>query len=194
MPTTASQRHSNDGVPALYQFKGSLGPSSWTPSLGTTLRWKRWHVRPHLAFPFLPGASSSVFLVQCWATSALAAGSQVSAVVVCWVFAHPSNPSSHPPPSLSPERPSPTAPTKAGWPSPESPACSPTSITLLLGTGVTASQPPACRAASGSATAWHLPPGCAAQQPVFSHSTPDVCVPLFAAGMHLAHPEEASEL
>lgn len=113
----------------------------WAPEpwcLGTALRSKRWHSRAHLSSP---GASSSVFLAQCWAVPALGAAGEASPALFCWVCFHtPSSPSPRPLLCATPEHPFPAVPTEAGCPSAETPACPTTSIALLLVTGLT-SQP-----------------------------------------------------
>lgn len=112
----------------------------WAPEpwcLGTTLQSRRWHTRAYLSSP---GASSSVFLAQCWAVPALGAAGEASTVLFCWVCFHTPSPSSCPLLCATPEHPFPAVPTKAGCPSAETPACPTTSIALLLVTGLT-SQP-----------------------------------------------------
>lgn len=129
-----------------------------------------------------PGASSSVFLPQCWAISALGVPREFSAVLFSWVCFHTQlSPSSCPRLRVSPEHSFLDVPTKAGWPLSETPACPATSMALLLVTGLTSHLccwwPWHCLASPARLQ-------CAAAN--LHHGTHDVFVPLLPVGMHSA--------
>lgn len=183
MPTSASWRHSNDGVPALYQVKRSPGLSSWTmvprhhapiEALALTgTSFLPWCQLQCVSGPVLGCSSTGSCRRSLHCFVLLGLFSHTKSILLSSSVCHPRTPLSH---CAYKSR------LSVSW----DPCLPHHQYRPAVGNW---SHQPALSATGGSATVWHLLPGCNVPQLTFTtaHMT---FVSLFSLLGHIQPPEK----